>query len=68
MIFGWGPIWFGAPLIPLRGPAIGPLICLLETSPSTSHLRLDTIRPGLSQSSQDLSTSSAECRSTGWNA
>jgi hypothetical protein len=26
MIFGWGPIWFGAPMIPLRGPAIGPLI------------------------------------------
>jgi len=34
-------------MIPLRGPAIGPLISLLETSPATSRLYLDTIRPGL---------------------
>jgi|GraSoi_2013_40cm_1033754.scaffolds.fasta_scaffold256828_1 hypothetical protein len=45
MIFGWGPIWFGAPMIPLRGPAIWSLGVSLGTSPATSRFRLDIIRP-----------------------
>jgi hypothetical protein len=56
MIFGWEPICFSAPMIPLRGPAIGSLIYRLKTSPTTSRFHLDTIRPGLQQSSHDLST------------
>src|SRR5260370_10248770 len=55
-------------MVSLRGPALGPLMSLLETASANSRLHLNTIRPSLQQSSQDLRASSAECLSTGCNA
>src|SRR5260370_39702417 len=55
-------------MVSLRGPALGPLMSLLETASANSRLHLNTIRPSLQQSSQVLRASSAECLSTGCNA
>ncbi len=68
MVFGWERLDPGAPMVSLRGPALGPLISLLKTSSLSSRLHLDTIRPDLRQSSQDLTSLLADCLSTKWKA
>jgi len=53
-------------MVPLRGPAAGRLISLLETPLATSRLHLDTLSLRRKQSSKDPSALSGEFRSTKW--
>ena len=55
-------------MVSLRGPALGPLISLLKTTSLSSRLHLDTIRPDIRQSGQDLGSLPGDRLSTEWNA
>ncbi len=57
----------GAPMVSLRGPALGPLMSLLEAASANSRLHLGTIRPDLRQSGQDLGSLPGDHPSTEWN-